>query len=238
MRYLILSDIHDNLEAATVAIGEAKKMQIDTVVYLGDILGYGASPRECLDLARAERGYYILGNHEYAMLVTESEEHMNPLASWAIDWTRERIDAADLDFIKTFKLIEIINGITFVHGSPRAPAEFDYILDAYEADRAFRYFETTLCFVGHTHVPVLFIEGDRRSHKLKPGTVKLDPKKRYIINGGSVGQPRDRDKRTSFVVFDSDKYEITLYRYNYDNQTAAQKIRDAGLPESLAKRLL
>jgi predicted phosphodiesterase len=238
MRYLILSDIHDNYEAFQTVIQKKAELAPDVIVYLGDIIGYGASPRECLDLARRNEGIYILGNHEHALIRAECQSNLGHNASWAIDWTRTRLDDRHLEFIKTFELIHSDFDITFVHASPREPDEFDYICDFQEADRAFRHLKTRLCFVGHTHVPSLFIEGDMANHPLLPGTISLDKKKRYIINGGSVGQPRDRDKRLACVVFDSDSFELTHYRYDYDKERSAQKIREAGLPDALAERLL
>lgn len=238
MRYLILSDIHDNYEAFQTVINKKSELRPEVIVYLGDILGYGASPHECLELARAEKGIYILGNHEHAIVKADTEDGLQYTAAWAIDWTRQRLNAEEREFLKSFELMRVENDITFVHASPREPAEFDYISEHRDADRAFRHLKTRICFVGHTHVPALFKEGEAKTHPLGPGTITLDKHSRYIINGGSVGQPRDRDKRLSFVVFDSETSELTHYRYDYDKETSARKIREAGLPQSLAERLL
>jgi len=238
VRYLFLSDIHSNLEAFERIIEEIPKLNVDSLVYLGDLLGYGASPRECVDLARKHSGIFILGNHEYEMLRHVDTGRLNDFAAGAIEYTLMHVSDDDIAYLKQFELIEAFGDCTCVHGSPQDPEGFDYILEASDADRAFRYLKTKLCFIGHTHIPSIFVEGDEHSYHLNPGMYHLDKSKRYIINGGSVGQPRDKDKRVSCVVFDDAEYTIELIRLDYDKHKAADKIIRAGLPESLAHRLI
>ena len=238
MRYLIISDIHGNLEAFEKIINQCDKLNVDEILCLGDIVGYGANPHECLMLAKKHCTHFINGNHEYALFAIEYQQHFNTFAYDAIDWTREQLGKRDLDFIKTFTFMKIFDEFTLVHGSPHNPKEFYYISSSYEADTAFRHFKTRLCFIGHTHVPQLFTEGHAHSSYLKPGTVYLNRDKRYIINVGSIGQPRDFDKRLSCAVFDDSDYSINLVRIPYDNRKAAEKIHKAGLPAYLAQRLL
>jgi predicted phosphodiesterase len=238
MRILFLSDIHSNSEAFGRIIRELPNLAIDKIVYLGDVLGYGASPKECVELVRQNEGLYILGNYEYEMLHHVDSKRPTRSAPYMIRFSLERLSSRDIEFFRNFSLINTVASCTCVHASPFEVEEFHYIHNALDADRAFRHFDSPLCFIGHTHLPSLFIEGDEHSYVLKPGIVKLEKEKRYIINGGSVGQPRDDDKRLSCVIFDDRAYEIELIRLEYDNRQAAQKIRDEGLPESLADRLL
>jgi len=238
MRYLFLSDIHSNLEAFERIIQELPSLNIDQLVYLGDLLGYGASPQECIDLARKHPGIFILGNHEYEMLRHCDTGRLNSFAAGAIAYTLDNISDDDVAYLKKFELIEAFGDCTCVHGSPQEPEVFDYLLESSDASRVFRYLKTKLCFVGHTHLPTLFIEGDSNSYHINPGKFQLDTNKRYIINGGSVGQPRDKDKRLSCIIFDDAEYSIELIRLDYDKHKAADKIIRAGLPESLAHRLI
>ena len=238
MRYLIISDIHGNLEAFEKILSKLNDVNADKIYCLGDIIGYGADPCECLTLAKKHFDCFLYGNHEYALFSPEYEEFFNPFAYAALEWTRGQLRKSDFDFIKSFSFMKIFDDFTLVHGSPKDPEEFYYIFSGYEADTAFRHCTTNICFIGHTHVPQLFTEGYVKGSYLEPGKFFLNRNKRYIINVGSIGQPRDLDKRLSCVVFDDSEYSIDLLRVPYENKKAANKILKAGLPAYLAQRLL
>jgi len=238
MRYLILSDIHDNLEAFERVLSVKDSYAVDKTLILGDILGYGANPFECLKLAQQYGDELILGNHEDAVIDPSIAETFSNDAYAAIGWTRKELQKKDTEYLRSLDFIKQNDLFTIVHGSPQEPERFHYIYDGYDADKAFRYLETPICFVGHTHRPALFTEGESEGLYLKPGKIMLKKDKRYIINVGSVGQPRDGDRRLAFGIFDTEEYSIEVVRLTYDNQKAATKIKKAGLPEYLAKRLL
>jgi len=238
MRYLIVSDIHGNLEAFEKIISKFDKLNVDKIYCLGDIIGYGADPRQCLILAKKHFDVVLYGNHEYALFSEEYEKNFNPNAYTALEWTRGQLKRDDFDFIKSFSFMKIFEDFTLVHGSPKDPKEFFYILSASDADVAFRHCPTRLCFIGHTHVPQIFTEGFDRGSYLEEGKFMLNRDKRYIINVGSIGQPRDLDKRLSCAVFDDSEYSIDILRIPYENKKAAEKIIGEGLPAFLAQRLL
>lgn len=238
MRYLVLSDIHDNRTALERVLKEIPSLMPDKVVFLGDIIGYGAKPQECLDLAKKVGDVFILGNFEYALKDGIVPSPLIPTSFNPFQWTFDHMSEDNKNFIAQFKIEHVENGVSFYHANPHQPEEFEYITNANEADRAFRYTKTSVTFVGHTHVPVLFAEGDSHAYELEPGTYQLHKDQKYIINPGSVGQQRNKDKRVSFVVYNTSQLIIEAYRYEYNNQEAAQHIREAGLPESFARNIL
>ncbi len=238
MRYAILSDIHSNLEALETAAGHAETKQIDRWIVLGDTVGYGANPNECFEWVVNHAQLFIMGNHEKAVIDPKLREWFNPLAREAIIWTagilaeplKKRI--ADLPFLKIEK------GITWTHGSPDKPEDFRYLTRFEDAAPSFQSMENDVCFVGHTHVPCCFCLSRKSTEYLAPGVTELAAGERYILNPGSVGQPRDRDPRLAFGIYDDTAKTFEIIRLEYDNQKAAEKIRKAGLPRYLADRLL
>lgn len=237
-RIAVLSDVHDNLEAFQKALKLLDKKNVDKVMMLGDVLGYGASPNECLALADKYADRIVLGNHEYALISPDYERWFSPNAFDAIEWTRKRLSHEETSIIRGWSLTCSDESCLYTHASPREPAEFDYISDPLSADRAFRFLDEDICFYGHTHVPALYQEGLSSGKYLSEGVHQLEKGEKYLINPGSVGQPREQDKRLSFLVFDKDNYTVEIIRSDYDSRKAAEKIIQAGLPQSLANRLL
>jgi len=238
MRYLIISDIHGNLEAFEKILSKLNDVNADKIYCLGDIIGYGADPCECLTLAKKHFDCFLYGNHEYALFSPEYEEFFNPFAYAALEWTRGQLRKSDFDFIKSFSFMKIFDDFTLVHGSPKDPEEFYYIFSGYEADTAFRHCTTNICFIGHTHVPQLFTEGYVKGSYLEPGKFFLNRNKRYIINCGSVGQPRDGNPQTSYGIYDTVLKNVTINRISYPVHLTQEKIIKAGLPKILADRLI
>ena len=238
MRHAVFSDIHSNWEALEQALEYLKKHRVDEIWVLGDSVGYGASPNECFGWVIGNARAALVGNHELAVVDPRLREWFNPDARTAIEWTAEALEQKCKEKIPGLPYLHITTSATMAHGSPDRPEEFRYLFSAKDAWPAFHAFETALCFVGHTHIPSLFLESEGTVRYLPPGHYELQRNERYILNPGSVGQPRDRDPRLSFGIFDDQKWTFDLVRLEYDNQKAAAKIRKAGLPAFLADRLL
>jgi predicted phosphodiesterase len=230
MRIAILSDIHGNLEALTRALSIISESRIDNIVCLGDVVGYGANPNECLELIRSHTDHILLGNHDEASVDLAMTEYFNPFARTAAEWTNAELTKENLDFISHLRHRTTLEGMLFVHSSPFEPAEWHYIISAADAHENFPFFTEPICFVGHSHVPGVFCEDI--------WTKEVERGKKFLVNVGSIGQPRDRDPRLSFGIMDTDEWRYTNVRSPYDVTTASEKIRNAGLPRQLAERLL
>jgi predicted phosphodiesterase len=230
MKIAIISDIHSNLEALEAALGVIKKRNIDEVICLGDVIGYGANPNECIDLIRKATPYVLLGNHDEAAIDLSRTEYFNPFARIAAEWTHQQLTEENKDFIAQLPFSIERNGVHFVHSSPYQPEEWHYILSPADAQLNFAYFMESICFVGHSHVPGIFCE-DIWTRDVVAG-------KKFIVNVGSIGQPRDNDWRLSFGVFDTELWRYENIRVEYDVNSASKKIRTAGLPKALADRIL
>lgn len=235
----VVSDIHSNLEAFEAVLREIEKRKPDKIISPGDVVGYGADPGECLKLATQHCQEIVLGNHDEAVENITLRDDFNPDAREAVEWTAGVLSKEDQGIIRhwTRLVIDQENDVTLAHGSPYQPEEYYYVLGSYQARIAFPSFSTSVCFIGHTHVPALFSEKGAASY-LVSGRYSLRREDRYLINPGSVGQPRDRDKRASLAFYDSEKLELEIVRLDYDNWKAADKIKKAGLPAFLAERLL
>lgn len=242
MRYLIFSDIHGNLEALQAVLQDIKRKKIDYFLFLGDLVGYGASPNEVVQqVLSLKRLFLVRGNHDKAVCGLDSIQTFNPIAAAAIEWTKRALNKKYLQFLSGLAKSPLIvhKNITICHGAP-----FDedyYIFGEFDAVEAFSYFETPLCFFGHTHFPFLYVEKDQTVEgtfiQQNPFEVKLEKGARYLINPGSVGQPRDRDPRAAYAIYDSRAQKIKFYRVEYDIKQAQKKILEANLPSALAERL-
>jgi diadenosine tetraphosphatase ApaH/serine/threonine PP2A family protein phosphatase len=232
MRVAIISDIHSNLEALQKALEIIDEKKVEEIVCLGDLVGYGANPNECVELTRKRASRILLGNHDQAAFDLSQTEHFNRHARTAAYWTNQTLTQENLEFLKSLPFQHVIDDLTFVHASPRDPEQWEYVFSAHEAKTNFPSFQTRICFVGHTHIPGVFPED------LKMQKSKVTRENRYIINVGSVGQPRDGNWKLSFGVFDTSAWTYDLIRSEYDVQTALEKIVAADLPRFLADRLL
>jgi predicted phosphodiesterase len=242
MRYLIFTDIHGNLEALHAVLKAIQKKRIDHYIFLGDLVGYGASPNEVIQKILTLKPLSIIrGNHDKAVSGLDSVQTFNPIAAAAIFWTKKTVIKKNLDFLSRLKQSpEIIHDtITICHGAP-----FDedyYIFAEFDAAESFGYIQTPVCFFGHTHFPFIYAERDRNVEGTflegSSNEVKLEKGIRYLINPGSVGQPRDRNPRAAFAIYDSDTRVIKFYRVDYDIETAKKKILAEKLPPALAERL-
>lgn len=238
MRIALLSDIHSNWEALTAAVDDLAGRKINETWVLGDTVGYAANPNECFEWALKNARLNLLGNHEEALVDPKTLEWFSGDARQALEWTATVLKPEFLAEIKKLNYLYISENVTLAHASPDEPQEFRYLFSSRDARPSFRAFETPLCFIGHTHLPFIFSEHSGAAGYLKPGVYSLDRSHRYLLNPGSVGQPRDRDPRLSFGIFDDAKWTFEIVRLEYDNHRAAEKIRQVGLPLFLAARLL
>ncbi|HOW65426.1 MAG TPA: metallophosphoesterase family protein [Candidatus Paceibacterota bacterium] len=236
MKYAIIADIHANLEALNVVLEDARQQQVTHHACLGDVVGYNANPKECLDIIREMNMPCVMGNHDEYCSADLELEGFNPHAAEAVNWTRQQLSAEDRGWLRNLKYQRLAANFTMVHATLDAPKRWGYVFDKLAAAASFTYQNTPICFFGHTHVPVAFI----RDSVVRGGTYskfKIEPGRKYFVNVGSVGQSRDGVPKATYVVYDVDEGSVELRRLDYDMATTQAKIRAAGLPERLAERL-
>jgi len=242
MRYLIFTDIHGNLEAFLVFLKFAQKYKIDHYLFLGDLVGYGASPNEIIQKIRGLKPIStIRGNHDKAVCEIDTVQTFNPIAASAIHWTRQNILKKNLTYLARLKkgLIVINDEISICHGAPFD--EDHYIFGEFDAAEAFLHVKTPICFFGHTHFPFVYTEKDHFVEGTfltgNSNEIKIEKGTKYLINPGSIGQPRDRNPRAACAIYDSKSKKIKFFRLEYDIGEAQRKIIKANLPPALAERL-
>ncbi len=236
MRYGILSDVHGNLEALESALRALETERIDAWLSTGDIVGYGADPVRCVEIIRSLEPRIVAGNHDWAVAGRLSLDFFNSYARDAILWTREFLDDDAVRWLGSLELISIEGEVTLVHSTLSAPQDFDYLLTAYDAFLSLQRLTTRVCFVGHSHVPVTFSDTGGVSFSFADH-VDLESAQRFIVNAGSIGQPRDENPHASFGIYDSEARSVEIRRVEYDVAGASRKILRAGLPSVLAERL-
>lgn len=243
MRYLILTDIHGNTEALQAVMRATRDASVDEILVLGDLVGYGAGPNEVVETIRELTlpTHVIRGNHDKVVAELESGIGFNRVAREAVVWTTAELTPENFEYVRSLPVgpYEVHPGLSICHGSPLD--EDEYLLSTDQARRAFLAHPTPVTFFGHTHIPTLFASdgSDATVRMLEPdeGDIELEPNRLHLINPGSVGQPRDRDPRAAYMIFDSESSRIRLHRVAYALEEAQQRILDAGLPLVLAQRL-
>lgn len=236
MKFAILADIHANLEALQTVLEDAKNAKCTHYACLGDVVGYNANPKECLDIIRGMGMPCVKGNHDEYCSIDEHLEGFNPAAAEAVQWTRSQLTADDRKWLRELKYLRLVTSFTIVHATMDAPQRWGYVFDKLAAAASFTYQNTAVCFFGHTHVPVAFI----RDSMVRGGTYskfRVEPGKKYFVNVGSIGQSRDGVPKATYVIYDMDDQSIELRRLDYDMATTQKKIIAAGLPHRLADRL-
>ena len=240
MKIALISDIHANEEALEAVLADIKTKKVDETLCLGDIVGYGANPNECIELVKKSCSLTLLGNHDAAAVGLLSTQHFNIHAKIAIEWTTENLKNSSNAHLKTLPLKEIVYSHTIVHATPYEPNMWYYITSLEEAAFNFQFFETTFCFVGHTHIPIIIVLEHEKEVYVHQGET-LDygglDNVRFLINVGSVGQPRDRNSKSCYGIIDSDAKTFTYHRVAYDVQKAQAKMRKIKMPEFLITRL-
>jgi diadenosine tetraphosphatase ApaH/serine/threonine PP2A family protein phosphatase len=244
VRYLILSDLHANWQALQ-AVVQAAEGRYDQVLCLGDLVGYGADPNAVVEWVKANCALVVRGNHDKVSSGLDGQdlEWFNPVARQAALWTRRSLTAENAAFVAALPKGPLVAGdFRLVHGSPSD--EDEYLLTSEEARQAFAYLETPVAFFGHTHVQGGFAWNHSRVEILPRvaarsdrTVMEIDPARAYLINPGSIGQPRDTDPRAAYLTFDPEAGMVTFFRVPYDVAAAKERIREAGLPTILAERL-
>jgi diadenosine tetraphosphatase ApaH/serine/threonine PP2A family protein phosphatase len=238
MKIALISDVHGNLEALESVLRDIEQQGAEKIHFLGDAVGYGSNPNECVRLIENHCEIKLLGNHDYAAMGLESTESFNQLARASIEWTQAKLKEKSIGILSDFEMEAVFLDYFLVHASPGEPEKWHYILTVDQAIRHLDGFSQTICFVGHTHLPTTFIRD-------KDGAIAQHSRlsfpclenRRYIINIGSVGQPRDNDPRSCYLIIDTDNNNITYRRVEYDIKKTQEKMKRARLPDFLIERL-
>lgn len=239
MRYGIFSDVHSNLEALEAVIKVYQSKAIDKYLCIGDLVGYAANPNECIAKIRALETIMVAGNHDWATINLFSLDNLNLLARQGILWTMNCLSRENRDFLGGLNLVYKNEYLTLVHGSLYCPLDFHYTYNGEDARRTFSILETKLCFIGHSHIPGIFIRDITDNIRYLDGfSVEIEEYNNYIVNVGSVGQPRDGNPKASFCIYDTDTRLVEIKRVEYNIEETRDKILNAGLPRRLGDRLL
>lgn len=239
MRYAIIADIHANLDAFTTVLGDIEqKGGVDEMWCLGDVVGYGPEPSQCIELLRRYNPICVAGNHDWAAIGKFDTSFFNPLAAAALQWTAEQLSPDDIQYLENLPVTLEKEDFTLVHGSPMEPI-WEYVISTGIAARNFAFFQSLFCLVGHSHVPIVYKEEDGSCLPvtLSPDIGMVLGSSRMIINPGGVGQPRDGDPRASYAIYDSESRVFRLHRIPYDISATQDKMMQAGLPIHLITRL-
>jgi predicted phosphodiesterase len=237
MRFAIFSDVHANLEALEAVLEDARERKCTHFVCLGDVVGYNANPHECVERVRGMDCPIVKGNHDEQASLIESSRDFNELAEQAIAWTRDNLTADDKEWLRALRLQRQVRDFTIVHATLDTPEQWGYVFNNLDAAASFTYQHTTVCFFGHTHVPMAFIRDDNGVRRLRIEQLRIEMSKKYFINTGSVGQPRDSEWRAAYCTYDIENNIVEQRRVKYDLAIAQKKIVKAGLPPLLAQRL-
>ncbi len=240
MKYAIFADIHSNLEALNIVLDYYSQEKVDKYFCCGDLVGYGPNPNECIEKVRQLKATVVAGNHDLASIGLKDIGWFNENAQAAILWTKKELTPENSRYLKSLPQIYDDKYLTLVHGSPREPID-QYLLSLNQARENLNYFSTQVCFVGHSHTPFFYQKKSQGAEScgnfLQKNPVLLAPETKTIINVGSVGQPRDDDPRSACVIYDLEKKEVHLARFEYNILPVQQKMSEANLPLFLIQRL-
>src|SRR5882672_4431586 len=230
MKFALIADIHANLEAFQVVLADIKELRCTHYACVGDVVGYGANPVECLKIVRDMGMPCVKGNHDEYCSIDEHLDGFNAHAAEAVNWTRKQLSEDDRQWLRDLKYFRMVTSFSMVHATLDGPQRWGYVFDKLAAAASFTYQNTSVCFFGHTHVPVAFM----RDSVVRGGTYskfKVEPGKKYFVNVGAVGQPRDNNPKSAYVVYDVYEGTIEIRRLEYDIAKAQKKIMEAGLPQ-------
>jgi predicted phosphodiesterase len=237
MRYAVLSDVHANLEALTSVINDLDERRITDVIFLGDAVGYGPNPNECIDLLVGRCSVLIAGNHDRGAIGLADISYFNQNARAAIEWTATALTGKSQKLLRSFPLKreDKDKNVLLVHATPKEPEEWHYLLTLWDAEMNFDYFNQKASFLGHSHQPFIIERAPSGELVTYKETADMRAGSRYIINAGSVGQPRDGDPRACYGIVDGDRVE--LLRVPYDIESVQNKMKNEHLPYPLIERL-
>jgi diadenosine tetraphosphatase ApaH/serine/threonine PP2A family protein phosphatase len=236
MRYGIVSDIHSNLEALEAVLEDAERQHIDGFICLGDVVGYGANPNECVQHVQKLTRHVVVGNHDHAAVGLTDISYFNAHAKQAVVWTAKVLLPEHSRYLSGLPFTHQSDDLFFVHATASDPPAWNYLFSPHMALAEFDAFSGRCCFIGHSHQPVIFSQKNGGNPQ-RAERFALSSEGRYIVNVGSIGQPRDGDARACYAIFDNQEGHLQLRRVAYDVQTAQRKILQAGLPPILAIRL-
>ncbi len=240
MRFAVLSDIHANLEALTAVLGRIALMGMDRLFCLGDVVGYNANPNECVDIVKSENMVCVLGNHDSAACGLTEPDNFNPWARQAVLWTRRQLTPENREYLRSRPRETTVDDLFLCHGAIHDTDRYLLYLD--DVHETFDLMDALpdgprACFHGHTHLTMAFSALGRAVRREFGDELRLARERRYLLNPGAVGQPRDGDPRAAFIVYDSEEKRVTFHRAEYDVGSCQDKIVRAGLPPRLAERL-
>lgn len=240
MRYLLISDIHSNLEALEASLEAAERLEPYQLMCLGDMVGYGADPASCIDTIGNRANLILAGNHDLAVADVIPFDEFNPIARQAIEWTQNILSPEDCELLSNLPLQYVDGDYCFTHASPIDPMKFGYIRALEDVAEIFNHIGQQFCFVGHTHLPVIVRMSEKTGKMEVVRETKVYAKNhfRYFVNVGSLGQPRDNNPDACMVLLDEDDQSIEFLRVPYDITSSQEKILSEGLPSYLAERLL
>jgi predicted phosphodiesterase len=241
MRFAFISDIHANLEALEAVFKDIEGQDVDEIICLGDIVGYGANPDECADLVRQKCTYILLGNHDAAAVNLLATHHFNSHAKIAIEWTAANLNNDVRSFLLSLPLVLTRETLTLVHSTPYEPNMWYYITSLEEAAFNFQYFDTQVCLVGHTHIPIIIVLDTKKEvyvHQASQINLHGMEESRLLINVGSVGQPRDRNPDSCYAVLDTTLGDFFYRRVPYNIEKAQAKMKKIKMPDFLINRLI
>lgn len=239
MRYAILSDIHGNVEALQAVIKDIETRDIDIIICLGDIVGYYSDPERCVELVKEHATYSVAGNHDFAGIGRIDTRHFTFYAFQAMEWTKRHLSDESKEFLSLLPMTIKMDGMFFTHSSPSRPHTFTYLFPNSEKaiNEAFSSMVYKLNFIGHSHWPFFMTQEDHEIVRCDDDEVTIKDDTYYLINVGSVGQPRNHDPRSNYVIYDTDQSKVFLINVEYDYSTTQQKIFENNLPIFLAERL-
>jgi predicted phosphodiesterase len=228
IKYAILGDIHANLEALEAVLRDAHYKGCTDYACVGDIVGYNADPSECLEIVRGLKMTCVKGNHDEYSSTEISMTHFNPRAAAAILWTRRQLSETDKSWLRDLRYVRLVSGFSLVHATLDAPNRWGYVFERLSAAASFNYQTTQVCFFGHTHLPMAFVR-DSHVHAEALSTLPVEPGRKYFVNVGSVGEPRDGNSLATYATYDLHTNSIELRRVAYDLGKTEEKVRAAGL---------
>jgi len=239
MKYAVISDIHGNLEALNAVFKDIKRRRADVTVCLGDIVGYYPNPRQCVESVSARASLCVAGNHDYAAVERTDTSNFTYFAFSAMEWTKRNITDANRAFLSALPLTAELESMFFAHSSPCDPENFSYVFpdNEYSVVEAFGHLTHPLNFIGHTHWPNIMYQEGERVVLLSETSAKVEAGRAYLINVGSVGQPRDFDNRSCYAIYDTEKQTVSLHRVAYNYRVTQKKVRENNLHVFLAERL-
>jgi len=235
MRYAIISDVHANIEALNAVLEKLREEGVDNLLFLGDSVGYGPNPNECIEILKETTKILLAGNHDWAAVGMADIEYFNPYARAAIEWTQETLNDKNRTFLKKLPLTETLDNILLVHATPREPEQWHYLLTIRDAYINFHFFSEKICFIGHSHSPAIIEYSPDGKTAVYKDHADIKEDHRYIINVGSVGQPRDGNPQAAYAMLN--KNSVGIKRVSYDIVSTQKKMRDAGLSSYLIDRL-